>query len=71
VLGDPDFAIYVEAEDSFWTGVPVGYGAPLPRVPAVFPKKEKSRPLDDSEFSSMANSKQLQVGAGNGRRLGE
>ena len=25
VLGDPDFAIYMEGEDSFWRGVPVGY----------------------------------------------
>jgi hypothetical protein len=41
-MGDPDFAIYMEGEDSFWTG-------------AVFPKKEKSRPLDDSGFNSNAN----------------
>ena len=53
-FGDPDFAIYMEGPDSFWTGVPVGYDEPLPRVPSVFPKKEKARPLDDSEFNSMA-----------------
>ena len=41
-MGGPDFAIYMEGEDSFWTG-------------AVFPKKEKSRPLDDSGFNSNAN----------------
>lgn len=52
--GDPDFAIYMEGTDSFWTGVPVGYDEPLPRIPAIFPQKEKARPLDDSEFNSMA-----------------
>ena len=26
----------------------------LPRIPAVFPPKEKARPLDDSEFNNMA-----------------
>ena len=54
VFGDPDFAVYMEGTDSFWTGVPVGYDEPLPRVPSIFPKKEKARPLDDSEFNSMA-----------------
>ena len=49
-LDDPDWRILVEAEDSFSTGVPVGYDAPLPRVPSVFPPKEKNRRLDESLF---------------------
>ena len=53
-FGDPDFAVYMEGTDSFWTGVPVGYDEPLPRVSSIFPKKEKARPLDDSEFNNMA-----------------
>ena len=54
VLGDPDAGVYTDGLDSFWTGVPVGYDNPLPRVPAVFPKKEKVRPLDESEYNNLA-----------------
>ena len=54
VLGDPDAGVYTDGLDSFWTGVPVGYENPLPRVPAVFPKKEKVRPLDESEYNNLA-----------------
>ena len=32
----------------------MGYDQPLPRVPQVFPPKEKHRKLDDSEFSEVA-----------------
>ena len=53
-FGDPDYSVYMEGTDSFWNGVPVGYDEPLPRIPAVFPPKEKARPLDDSEFNNMA-----------------
>ena len=54
LLGDPDAQIFMEGEDSFWTGVPLGYDEPLPRAAAVFPKKEKIRPLDESEYNPMA-----------------
>ena len=40
LLGDPDFAIYTDGEDTFWNGVPVGYDEPLPRVPYLYPPKE-------------------------------
>ena len=55
MLGDPDASVFMEREDSFWTGVPVGFDEPLPRVPAVFPKKERIKPLDDSEYCNIAD----------------
>lgn len=54
LLSDPDFSIYMDGKDSFWNGVPVGFDEPLPRVPELYPKKEKVRPLDDSEYNNMA-----------------
>ena len=54
ILGDPDWRILTQDEESFATGVPLGYDQPLPRVPQVFPPKEKHRKLDDSEFSEVA-----------------
>eukprot|EP00435_Cladocopium_sp_Y103_P061492 s851_g23.t1 len=50
ILGDPDWKILTEEPESFATGVPVGYESPLPRVPAVFPPKEKNKRLDDFIF---------------------
>ena len=32
----------------------MGYGKPLPRVPAVFPEKVKQSKLDESEYMSVA-----------------
>eukprot|EP00435_Cladocopium_sp_Y103_P068191 s408_g31.t1 len=55
IMGDPDYAIFMEGKDSFWTGVPVGFDEPLPRTPSVFPKKEKVRPLDESEYNNIAS----------------
>ena len=54
ILGDPDWRILTQDKESFATGVPLGYDQPLPRVPQVFPPKEKHRKLDDSEFSEVA-----------------
>ena len=34
--------------------MPVGYDEPLPRTPDVFPRKEKVRPLDESEYNNLA-----------------
>ena len=51
---DPDYKIFMHGKDSFWTGVPVGYDEPLPRTPDVFPRKEKVRPLDESEYNNLA-----------------
>ena len=50
VMEDPDYRVLVQDEESFATGVPVGLDEPLPRVPAVFPPKEKQRKLDDSDY---------------------
>ena len=50
LLGDPDWRILTEDQESFATGVPVGYNAPLPRVAAVFPPKERNKRLDESIF---------------------
>ena len=33
----------------------MGFDEPLPRTPEVFPKKEKIRPLDESEYSNLAD----------------
>jgi len=53
-VADPDYKIFMHGKDSFWTGVPVGYDEPLPRTPEVFPRKEKVRPLDESEYNNLA-----------------
>ena len=45
--GDPDYAAYDTAENSFAKGVRIGVGAELPRVPAVFEEKTGSRKYDD------------------------
>ena len=50
VMEDPDYQVLVRDKESFATGVPVGLDEPLPRVPAVFPPKEKHRKLDDSDY---------------------
>jgi hypothetical protein len=50
VMEDPDYQVLVQDKESFATGVPVGLDEPLPRVPAVFPPKEKHRKLDDSDY---------------------
>ena len=54
LLGDPDFAVLTVGPESFAEGVPVGYDEPLPRTPDVFPPKEKVKPLDETEFMSLA-----------------
>ena len=50
VMEDPDYQVLVQDKESFATGVPVGLDEPLPRVPAVFPPKEKHRKLDESDY---------------------
>ena len=53
---DPDWEILVQAEDSFSTGVPVGYKHVLSRTPQVFRKRLKFRKLDQTPFEAvMAN----------------
>ena len=40
---DPDYKAYFSSSQSFAKGVRIGVGAKLPRVPAVFERKEKWR----------------------------
>ena len=54
IFGDPDWTILTTDKESFSTGVPVGYGKPLPRVPSVFPERVKQSKLDESEYMSVA-----------------
>ena len=54
IFGDPDWMILTTDKESFATGVPVGYGKPLPRVPSVFPERVKQSKLDESEYMSVA-----------------
>jgi hypothetical protein len=46
-VGDPDWRILADAENSFLTGVPLGVKERLPRTPAVFERKVKHRKYDD------------------------
>ena len=50
VIGDPDVDILVSADDSFASGVPVGYKERIKPTPGVFPPKVKQNRLDDSEY---------------------
>ena len=54
IFGDPDWMILTTDKESFATGVPVGYGKPLPRVPSVFPERVKQSKLDESEYMAVA-----------------
>ena len=54
ILEDPDWEILISPADGFEVGVPVGYKAPLPRTPEVFPPKRKQRSLDESQFMEEA-----------------
>ena len=54
VLGDPDWEILTSVEDSFATGVPLGYKEPIPRAPDVFPERLKQSKLDESEYMEIA-----------------
>ena len=54
IFGDPDWMILTTDKESFATGVPVGYGRPLPRVPSVFPERTKQSKLDESEYMAVA-----------------
>ena len=45
--GDPDHRVYFTASQSFAKGVRLGVGAKLPRVPAVFERKQKWRTYAD------------------------
>ena len=68
-MEDPDYRVLVQDKESFATGVPVGLDEPLPRVPAVFPPKEKHRKLDDSDYTPFSENYKS-AGAG-GRGDGE
>jgi hypothetical protein len=50
-MGDPDWKGLTEDEDSYATGVPVGFDCQRPRTPAVFRRKTKWRKVDESEDS--------------------
>ena len=54
IQGDPDYRILVDEEDSFSSGVPVGYEQPIPPVPSVFRPREKQSSLDESEYMEVA-----------------
>lgn len=55
LIGGPDLKVFMHGQDSLRTEVPAGFDEPLPRTPAVFPKKEKSHPLDKLDYQSVAN----------------
>ena len=67
VMGDPDWASITEGTDNFCTGVPIGFGEALPRLPQVFEPKAKWRKFDEdlperdrSNYTSASlNSQQL------------
>ena len=48
---DPDWRAFAESPFSFVAGPPVGVGVKMPRVPAVFEKKDRWRKLDETEFT--------------------
>lgn len=52
ILGDPDWEVLTQGEESFAEGVPVGYKTALPRTPQVFRKREKFRTLDQTPFKA-------------------
>ena len=54
IQGDPDSEILVASKDSFTTGVPVGYGEPIPPAPEVFRTRTKQSNLDASEYMEEA-----------------
>ena len=49
LLQDPDWRVFFVAQDSYSSGVPVGYNTKMPRTPAVFPRKTRWRNYDESE----------------------
>jgi len=52
---DPDVQWLMDEQDSFATGVHIGYEQPLPRSPQVFPEKGKHRKMDETEFCPIAD----------------
>jgi hypothetical protein len=55
-MGDPYWLCLDSIEDSYSTGVPVGFNCKMPRCPAVFNKKRKHRKYELSEVTEdMAN----------------
>eukprot|EP00435_Cladocopium_sp_Y103_P024615 s4687_g6.t1 len=54
IQGDPDYEILVSHKDSFASGVPVGYGEPIPPAPEVFRLRTKQSNLDSSEYMEEA-----------------
>ena len=49
-LGDPDHEVLSVGHESFAEGVPISWGAPLPRTPQVFRPRLKQRQLDVTPF---------------------
>ena len=52
---DPDVQWLMDEQDSFATGVHIGFEQPLPRSPQVFPEKGKHRKMDETEFCPIAD----------------
>ena len=49
LLQDPDWGVIESVQDSYATGVSLGYDEPAPHIPQVYEPKGKSRKLDESE----------------------
>ena len=47
ILEDPDWKIISEGQDSYCTGVPLGYDDTIPHLPQVYEPKVKHRRFDD------------------------
>ena len=49
LLQDPDWEVIENVQDSYSSGVSLGYDEPAPHIPQVYEPKCKSRKLDESE----------------------
>ncbi|CAE7442349.1 unnamed protein product, partial [Symbiodinium necroappetens] len=64
ILGDPDYEILDQGNESFAEGVPLGWDKPIARTPQVFPKRTHFRKLDESDFDpSMVNYRSAEINA--------
>ncbi|CAE7730942.1 unnamed protein product, partial [Symbiodinium necroappetens] len=64
ILGDPDYEILDQGNESFAEGVPLGWDKPIARTPQVFPKRTHFRKLDESDFDpSMVNYRSAEMNA--------
>ena len=64
ILGDPDYEMLDQGNESFAEGVPLGWDKPIARTPQVFPKRTHFRKLDESDFDpSMVNYRSAEMNA--------